>query len=42
MGDIRFHDFKVADNRKVGIEYTRTLVSDNTVGIYNAVVIGRT
>lgn len=43
VGDVRLHNFKVADNRLAGIEFSRTdLHGDNTTRINNAVFIGRT
>ena len=39
---MRFHEFKTADNGKAGIEVTNTGSSDDTVGIYDALLIGKT
>lgn len=43
MGDVRFHNFKVADNKLAGIEFSLTdAYGDNTTRIDNALIIGRT
>jgi len=44
VGDVRFHDFKVADNQLAGIEFSLTgeNTGDNKAGIYDSLVIGRT
>lgn len=43
IGDVRFHDFKVADNMLAGIEISDSdSYGDNTTRINNALVIGRT
>lgn len=44
VGDVRFHDFKVADNILAGIEMsvTNENTGDGGAGVYNALVIGRT
>lgn len=43
VGDVRFHDFKVADNKLAGIEFSLTdAYGDNTTRINNALIIGRT
>lgn len=43
VGDVRFHNFKVADNKLAGIEFSLTDDhGDNTTRINNALIIGRT
>lgn len=43
IGDVRLHNFKVADNRLAGFEFSRTDAhGDNTTRIDNALIIGRT
>lgn len=43
IGDVRFHDFKVADNRLAGIEVSECdWHGENTTQIDNALIIGRT
>ena len=43
VGDVRFHDFKVADNKLAGIEFSLTdEYGDNTTRIDNALIIGKT
>ena len=45
VGDIRFNNFKTADNLLAGIEFSLTNqpgVGDDGPGIYNALIIGRT
>lgn len=43
VGDVRFHGFKVADNKLAGIEFSLTDDhGDNTTRIDNALIIGRT
>jgi hypothetical protein len=45
VGDIRFNNFKTADNLLAGIEFSLTSepgVGDDGPGIYNALIIGRT
>ena len=43
IGDVRFHDFKVADNRLAGIEISECdWHGENTTRINNALIIGRT
>lgn len=43
VGDVRFHNFKVADNKLAGIEFSLTDAhGDNTTRIDNALIIGRT
>jgi hypothetical protein len=43
VGDVRFHNFKVADNKLAGIEFSLTDAhGDNTTRINNALIIGRT
>jgi hypothetical protein len=43
VGDVRFHNFKVADNKLAGIEFSLTDDhGDNTTCIDNALIIGRT
>lgn len=43
VGDVRFHDFKVADSKLAGIEFSLTdAYGDNTTRIDNALIIGRT
>jgi hypothetical protein len=43
VGDVRFHNFKVADNKLAGIEFSLTdEYGDNTTTINNALIIGRT
>lgn len=43
IGDVRFNDFKVADNRLAGIEIGQCdYFGDNTTRIDNALIIGRT
>ena len=44
VGDVRFNNFKVADNILAGIEFSLTNernVGDEKPGIYNAVIVGR-
>jgi len=43
VGDVQFHNFKVADNILAGIEFSLTdMHGDNTTRIDNALIIGRT
>lgn len=43
IGDVRFHNFKVADNRLGGIEFGQTdYYGDNTTRVNNSLIIGRT
>lgn len=43
VGDVRFHNFKVADNLLAGIEFSLTdMHGENTTRIDNALIIGRT
>ena len=45
VGDIRFNNFKIADNLLAGIEFSLTNepgVGDDKPGIYNALIIGKT
>ena len=42
VGDVRFHNFKTADNGLAGIEFSLATGADDTAGIYNAVIIGKT
>jgi len=44
VGDVRFNNFKTADNILAGIEFSLTNngAGDDTAGIYNALVIGKT
>jgi hypothetical protein len=43
IGDVRFHDFKVADNRLAGIEISECdWHGENTTRISGGLVIGRT
>ena len=45
VGDVRFNNFKTADNILAGIEFSLTNnpgVGDDKPGIYNALIIGRT
>jgi hypothetical protein len=42
VGDVRFIDFKVADNILAGIEFERTdTTADNMAGVYNGLIVGR-
>jgi hypothetical protein len=42
VGDVRFINFKTADNILAGIEFSLTNeVADNMAGIYNATIVGR-
>jgi len=43
VGDVRFHNFKVADNKLAGIEFGLTDdYGDNTTRINGALIVGRT
>ena len=43
VGDIRFHNFRCADNIKAGIEFSQTAeFGDEMASINNAVVFGKT
>jgi hypothetical protein len=41
IGDVRFHNFKTADNLLAGIEVGIVASGDDTTGVYNALIIGK-
>jgi hypothetical protein len=42
-GDVRFHNFKTADNILAGIEFSLTnVVADQMAGVYGGLVVGKT